>query len=731
MSTDVPATNQTKTTAPSVAPHIVERCGTGLATACVVARLLVPTESAHLGDTLWIATLLLIAAIFYSVGRWQNGHRLRFDWFTAAVALMVIGHLVSGIGILLDVGNKRSALNMIWEWVGLGALCYVLRGRRQLLYVLLAMTLVHAGHGIWQYFVELPAQRAEFSALLDENANGFERAKQLRELQARGIPTNPSSLRLFADRLASLEPLGPFALANTLAGFLAIGTLLCTALLVRSNRTLMQYVLGVLCLVPLTYCLFLTKSRTAIVSVIAGLLLLGVMRLFSRGGADQSSKAGTAFGIVAVLLLVGAVIAGVATGGLDEQVISESPKSLRYRLMYWQGTFATLKESPWLGTGPGNFRQNYTVHKLAASSEEILDPHNLFLDAWCNGGVIALCGLLLLILIAARGLFRNASTVEDEDNKPPGNGGLIAGLLGFGLVLVYQFFSGQDGLVLTLSLAAGFLVAWFVVRFAFAKGSENAIGSAAAVATCGLVVHLLGAGGFSMPAVTQVLLLGSAATFAVKEKVGARHWAGLVPVMAWATIVFACLITATIPVTRSMYLVRAGDAALLPNDAMRNYGSADMIDPMSPLAASKLGRKQAELGMGALPALHRAKRRDPNDFKLSFALGMAIRRRWDASPPDFRQEEDIMAAIGRLEDAVKRYPTNPRLVAELSLALSEAGQFELAGTTAERALQLDEINRQNGHRDRYLDAEILSQLMATAERKIKKATVPHEKQPEK
>lgn len=708
--------------------HIAERCGVALAIACFVARLLVPTESAHLGDTLWLATLLLMAATVYSVGRWQSGHWLRFDWCSVAVGLILIGHVVSGTAIFLDIGNKRSAVNMVWEWASLAVMCYVLRGRRSVLYVLLAMTLVHAGHGLWQYFVDFPAQREEFAAVLDGETTSFAGAQQVLELKARGIPTDPSGLKLFADRLASLEPLGPFALANTLGGFLAVGILLGTALLVGSGRRWWQYALGILCLAVLCYCLFLTKSRTAIVSVVMCWLVLGARRLFIRKKSEMPSKAGPAFALCVVLIVAGAVVAGVASGGLDEQVISESPKSLQYRLMYWQGTIATLQDSLWLGTGPGNFRQNYTAHKLAASSEEILDPHNLFLDAWCNGGVIALCGLLLLVTIVARGVF--AGFDEDEPEVSRASGGFLAGLLGFALILVHQFFTGQDEFGLTFALAGGFAVAWLLVRFALGQVPAHVIRCAAAVATCGLVIHLLGAGGFSMPAVAQVLVLGGAATMTTKPKSGVRRVRELLPPMLGATAVIVCLVSATVPVTRAMFLIREGDAAAIPRDALRAYGAADFIDTWSPAAATKFARTQMESGVNAYPALHRARRRDPKDFKLAFALGVAIRRQWLTSPDDLRSDDDLLAAVKQLNDAVSRYPTNPRLLAELAFAHADANQLEATAEVAQRALQLDEINRQNGHRDRYLDAETLTQLKTLAKRKVQEAGSPPEKQSE-
>ncbi len=47
----------------------------------------------------------------------------------------------------------------------------------------------------------------------------------------------------------------------------------------------------------------------------------------------------------------------------------------------------------WWGVGPGNFGGPYLKYKLPESSEEILDPHNLFLEVWATAGFWALLAL--------------------------------------------------------------------------------------------------------------------------------------------------------------------------------------------------------------------------------------------------------------------------------------------------------------------------------------------------
>ena len=148
-----------------------------------------------------------------------------------------------------------------------------------------------------------------------------------------------------------------------------------------------------ICLLLVGFCLVLTKSRTAWLASLCGLFMWLCLaygrRVLSR---TMLGRLLAAAGLIGALTMV-----GILSGALDRFVISEAFKSLRYRLEYWRGTWGVIAEQPWLGVGPGNFRQHYLKYKLPESSEEILDPHNLFLDAWANGGVIGLLGLLAVV----------------------------------------------------------------------------------------------------------------------------------------------------------------------------------------------------------------------------------------------------------------------------------------------------------------------------------------------
>jgi tetratricopeptide (TPR) repeat protein len=71
---------------------------------------------------------------------------------------------------------------------------------------------------------------------------------------------------------------------------------------------------------------------------------------------------------------------------------------------------------------------------------------------------------------------------------------------------------------------------------------------------------------------------------------------------------------------------------------------------------------------------------------------------------------DAQAAADALTQAVARYPNDSSLCALRATALSAAGEADAAKAEAERALKLDQINRQRAHTDRYLPDAKLIQL---------------------
>jgi O-antigen ligase len=389
--------------------ELLRRCALGLVTALVVARFFWPSEyyaEADTGNGLrWVfacglAAALGIAALFVG-GR----TRLRWSWADGAVyALMLLVGLSTA-----HAKDRRVAINLAWEWGGLGITYALLRNLPRsrsesaaVAGVLTASAVAVAAYGLFQVSVEFP----EIIARYKQNPDAV--------LAEAGIDPSSHARRGWEDRvLGSNEPFSTFALANSLAGFLVGPTVLALAVLLENLRN--RHARGSLlaacaaAVVPgllLVTCLLLTKSRSAYFGLAAAGAVLA-WHYLARGMGKALGAAALAMGVLLAVLVTAAAL----THHLDWKVLTESSKSLKYRIEYWTGTRAVLKNNPgiwWHGTGPGNFAGAYLLYKLPWASEEIRDPHNLVLDVWVTGGVWAMLALMAALGLAAWDLFRPA-----------------------------------------------------------------------------------------------------------------------------------------------------------------------------------------------------------------------------------------------------------------------------------------------------------------------------------
>ena len=459
----------------------------GIGLALFGTRFFVPAESAHLGDTLWIVQLwLLVAAVWWLLSLRHAGLALRPDWGDGAVWLLAGGHVLSALLVVASEGQQRAAVNMAWEWIGVAVAVTMLRqwlrtdGAWRRLYHFLAVAgVVLSGLGVWQFAVWYPEYRGLMHELMEleaaEAGGGlsqaeFRRWQELRgELGVLGSERDPVARAVIRQRLlASTEPIGRFALANTLGGLLAACLVLLLGMgaqLRRAPGGRSRFARSAIGAILTGYCLMLTKSRTAWVGLLAG---LGVWGVGARGaGAGEERPIPWRSVGTATLLLVVIAAAGWWSGALDRLVIAETPKSLRYRLEYWSGTWGVIREAPLWGVGgTGNFRQHYLRHKLAGSSEEILDPHNLVLDVWANGGVLGLAGLLAVLWWFVRRVLPARRTMTAADapaGSAPGSethggtlgGAGIAGACSLLLVFLQQWALMADVDTQVLWLLAG------------------------------------------------------------------------------------------------------------------------------------------------------------------------------------------------------------------------------------------------------------------------------------
>jgi len=729
--------------------------GVTLATSTVVvSRLITATEGAALGETLWIVQLTLLALLLWIFAAFREGAiRWRFDRCDAGVTLIVSGELLSAAWNWSEA-DRRGMVNMLWEWIGLWVTWFLLRRlarpdlRRQAVVAFFALVVTFSGLGIWQHYSGFAEMRNEVARLQREwdQVQEEERPADPREARVwdqkvqrlRGefarmrIPTDAGARLLWDQRVnASSEPVGLFALANTFAGVLLAALIVGGGILLRervdhSRRLWRSAVTAGLCL-PIFFTLVLTKSRTAYVGCVVG-FLSGFVAM--RLGA-QTGRRYWMWGAGAIAGLIGVVVVASLTGGLDRLVVLESFKSLKYRGEYWLGSWRMLTSEPermLLGVGASNFRANYLQFKLPESSEEIGDPHNMVLDLWSSGGLVGLAGLCWLLATGVAPLWRGNESEPTEAapaDAPTGHSSpfriesIFAGtLVAFGATWLT---GGADDRL--LPLAFGWCTLYFLDRIIEWPVPRLVWFGAAFLA---VAVHLLGAGGIAMPAVTQTLLF--LAAFGVSErKVPARS--GVIASRGgWLAIVtggvglyLLCWFTALIPVMNARADLAAGDQALIESvsfeRAQRSYKRAAEADPLSGEACERL----AELNLQRWLASTESESeqfdqcvywqrldivRQPRDHRGYRALGAAYLTRFDRT----RNPDDALLAADEFSRAAALYPNHAELQSELAEANLLAGQEDAARVFAARSRELDEINRAAGHIDKVLSEKRLKLL---------------------
>ncbi len=686
--------------------------------ALFVARPLTPGDSiATLGDGLPAVMLTLVLSCVY-LGSLALGTRrqVRFGPVDAAVVLLFgIEILAAAVGA--GHGEPRAGVNMLWELAALAAMYLLARqlfrptDTPAVLTVMVAVALAQSAFGLHQYFVGMPADRALY--LEDPDA----------VLRIAGIdaPAGSVTRHLYEQRLMSTEPMGRFDLPNSLAGFLATWLTVLVAgtiFLVRKRAAIL--IAATVVAVPLASCLLLTKSRSAMLALACGLLATAIVMRGSVRLARRPARVIVATGLFGVLLL-----AGIAwsLGGIDAEVLSEAPKSLGYRLQYWESTLALIADDPWLGCGGGNFQNRYTEYKLPTASEEIADPHNFLFEVWANSGTLALVALIAVLVLLARvvwiGRADTARSTLDLDEQRLPMALLLAGTVaGFGLALVF-------GLLGEVPLSPPAFVAGVAIAvaclFALRTWSE-AERSTTAVTAVGVLVmlaNLTAAGGIHFPAVAGSLWLLVALTVNANET--ETQWIKAPrPVLIGGLIlsiivVFGCYQSAYQPVLQSrMLLRRTYDTERSYQDQvqlLRDAAEADPLsaDPWRGLAALEAQRIQSspvatadldDLRTYTDGFLHR----NPQS---SMAHQLVGHWYWDIYRAK-KNKAALQAAIDAYRRSVALYPNDAARRASLALALQASGQGDDAATQRAAALYLDRITP---HKDKKLPETLRRRLL--------------------
>ena len=415
------------------------------------------------------------------------------------------------------------------------------------------------------------------------------------------------------------------------------------------------------------------------------------------------------------------MIAGlfVALGGLDRQVLTEASKSLRYRIEYWRASVSMMADHPWLGCGPGNFKQYYTQYKLPEASEEVADPHNFLLEVGATAGLPALVVFILTGVVVLGQLRHGFTNSLDQLHVGPQKKGpsladrdqrkFVPVYAGVAIGVLLAFPAGWAGgmgpslavLWVTLPVAAATL--WFV--HPWVTGGTLSCGPLM-IAAATLLINLLAAGGIGFPGVAEVLWVLLALALNVAET-GEEELprTKFVPFVARGVIaaamagalllVLLCYLTMYQPVlaARALYAQALETKSLEASSAKC-------------LAAAAADRWWADPYEMVAELLCRQWIADPSDSRLSEfeqVLDALLKRDchssrlyrvcgnwWISMAVSSRRQDLLPRAIEAHTESVRLYPNSNILHAQLAWDFFLAGDIANAQREADEATGLDE-----------------------------------------
>ncbi|MFQ5495793.1 MAG: O-antigen ligase family protein, partial [Phycisphaerae bacterium] len=363
--------------------------------------------------TLLFDFMVLVATcgwlISRAIGTGRRYRRTGLEWGAVLVALAVVVSCVFA-------GNKRVAIDASIDWLCYPLLAIVLvqllgdRWRRVLLLsVVLACGCAQAAQCFEQYFVGF-----------DETWRHYESVKETM-WAAKGIALDSPRVQTFERRLQAREAFGFLPHGNVAGSHLVLCALSAAGLAAAAWRRRRlatgdsaAWLVGATGAVVLAAAAMLTGSVGALVS--CGLALTAWLVVYwKRRRMEPRRRAAVtaAWGLFA-LAAFGVVGLGLVRGRLPGW-------SLTFRWQYWSASMPMIADHALTGVGRENFGRHYLRYKAITSPEEVANPHNLFVQAATDWGLLGLGGVAVMAvgasLAAAGGLAARRSRSRERKSE--------------------------------------------------------------------------------------------------------------------------------------------------------------------------------------------------------------------------------------------------------------------------------------------------------------------------
>ncbi len=682
--------------------ELLERAGTFLALTVLATRPLVVSEDADAGSGLLFVLLAWLPIGLWTLGGMLRGEEVRFR--VQRSDLFLVAFLIWAVASTWFASARGPALNLLLEWSGLVLLYWGLRefllpryGTRRLMSWFLGLACALSAYAVYQAFWGLEQLRREFQR------------DPITALRAVGVVPGSPQAQTFLNRLNSHEAFATFALANSLAGFLLPWAMVALQefferVADRSSRWLRR-ALSTAAFLLIAVGVLLTQSRSAIALLLGAGVVLGILwyaRAVRRGWVHLT---------VLAVVIGGVLVVGRVRGKVDEKFLTGAVSSLRYRLEYWTATVAMVRDHPWFGVGPGNFRSHYLRYKLPTSSEEIAEPHNFLLEAAASFG---LPGAVLFLLFLATSVpwwtaIRQRTVGEQRDGGATMHVGFLTAVTVCSLLLAYWV----GGVEAPTAVALG--AVWLGFFHASAKSSPPFVSTALPLLL--LMGHLLFNGGLQIPGVAVAMWGLLAMSGRPTRLVTLRgRWGVAVSTAAYFAVLFALSRWHVIPMMTSRAALASGDRYLAIGQtqfAVDAYERAVRSCPLNCQAWAALARTR--LTMAVRRPLH------GQDWPLALRAVQEWHACDPASPWPCRDAAVLwhyhavrsgnpgawQEALKWIRRARERYPTDLRLAYLHAQILWDSGRKAAAARVAGETL---ERNALCPHPDRRLSARAVANL---------------------
>ena len=680
--------------------------------------------------TLVFDLVILVAMCGWLLAR-AIGPARRYRWtgLEGGLVLIVIAVVISCV----VAGNKRLAINASIDW-----LCYPLLTialvqlmprpwhRRLVLAAVIASAGVQAVQCLDEHFFRF-----------DDTWNHYQSMKA--EFWARqGVALDSSKVELFERRMLAREASGFLPHSNITGSYLVLCGLAAAGVAIarwKGAREAIGYLLAGGCTLVVMVILFavlVTHSLGALMAGLVGAFAWVVIRLLRSWIAAHRGYA--------VLLGWGCAVAGLAavvSGGLAYE--RPPHMSLTFRWQYWRASAELITDHALTGVGRENFGRHYLKYKPIDSPEEVSSPHNLFVQAGADWGLLGLFGVLAAgiggSVIISRPARPEVLTGETRSGPLQRRAAPFAWAALIIIVLTlcrlplldtdepdFFYFAYYATVTTAIAWLIGFLCVAVVVRQPSADKPLNSpvVATGVAVGLLAFLIHDMINFALFVPgsatACFALLAVGIAERSPVKplesSSSSVPRW------LVWAAVVgitVGFVVLAVRPVARMTgHLRRARSAGrqitpapLASQLADRLYTQAVAADPLDPtphlaraewlLAISTIPELRDEALPLAVKPLEAAIERDPFHVRLRRLL----MRLYQAKASHTGDAADYHQAIRAAEAALELYPQDPAGIVALADRQLEAGEATGADDllwqaleTYQRSLDLDDARPQ-------------------------------------